>query len=105
MEEANATDNDPGLSPVEATTYDLMKPGDFRTWPISDRLSAAPAMLHPSERRAISYFAAKAYQFCRTGGIFVDAGSFAGGSLVAAIEGVERVAPSLDAVGAGGVFR
>jgi hypothetical protein len=53
MEEANATDNDPGLSPVEATTYDLMKPGDFRTWPISDRLSAAPAMLHPSERRAI----------------------------------------------------
>ena len=29
----------------------------------------------------------------------MDAGSFAGGSLVAAIEGVERVAPSLDAVG------
>jgi len=99
MEEANATDNDPGLSPVEATTYDLMRPGDFRTWPISDRLAAAPAMLHPSERRAISYFAAKAYQFCRIEGFFVDAGSFAGGSLVAAIEGVERVAPSLDAVG------
>ena len=84
---------------MEATAYDLMKPGEFRTWPISDRLAAAPAMLHPSERRAISYFAGKAYQFCRIEGLFVDAGSFAGGSLVAAIEGVERVAPSLDAVG------
>jgi hypothetical protein len=56
-------------------------------------------MLHPSERRAISYFAAKAYQFCRMEGFFVDAGSFVGGSLVAAIEGVERIAASLNGVG------
>ena len=82
-----------------AIAYELMKPGEFRVWPISARLAAAPAMLHRSERRAISYFAAKAYQLCGGEGLFVDAGSFAGGSLVAAVEGVERVAPNLDAIG------
>jgi hypothetical protein len=82
-----------------AAPYDLMRPGDFRTWPVSQRLLAAPAMLHPSERQAISYYAAKAYRFCGGEGAFVDAGSFVGGSLVAAIEGVERAVLNLEGVG------